>query len=89
MIQDIPLTMSAPPLLHWPALGVSRVPYQVFTDQALYDLEQATMQNGAMSVFAVGLFNDLIVKHEGVLRFKEKTVICDSSRIDTLLVIPI
>jgi anthranilate 1,2-dioxygenase small subunit len=48
-----------------------------------------TMQNGAMSVFAVGLFNDLIVEQEGVLRFREKIVICDSSRIDTLLVIPI
>jgi anthranilate 1,2-dioxygenase small subunit len=48
-----------------------------------------TMQHGAMSVFAVGLFNDLIVEQEGVLRFKEKIVICDSSRIDTLLVIPI
>jgi anthranilate 1,2-dioxygenase small subunit len=48
-----------------------------------------TMQSGEMSVFAVGCFDDLIVEDGGVLRFKEKIVICDSSRIDTLLVIPI
>jgi hypothetical protein len=47
------------------------------------------MQSGEMSVFAVGCFDDLIVEDGGALRFKEKIVICDSSRIDTLLVIPI
>jgi hypothetical protein len=29
------------------------------------------------------------VEREGALLFQEKTVVCDSSRIDTLLVIPI
>ena len=48
-----------------------------------------TMHSGEMSVFAVGLFDDLVVRHEGTLRFQEKLVICDSSRIDTLLVIPL
>jgi anthranilate 1,2-dioxygenase small subunit len=48
-----------------------------------------TMKTGEMSVFAVGLFDDLIVTGETQLLFKEKTVVCDSSRIDTLLVIPI
>jgi len=48
-----------------------------------------TMKTGEMSVFAVGLFDDLIVTGETQMLFKEKTVVCDSSRIDTLLVIPI
>lgn len=48
-----------------------------------------TMKTGEMSVFAVGLFNDLIVASETQVLFKEKIVVCDSSRIDTLLVIPI
>ena len=48
-----------------------------------------TMKTGEMSVFAVGFFNDLIVASEAQVLFKEKIVVCDSSRIDTLLVIPI
>ena len=48
-----------------------------------------TMKTGEMTVFAVGLFNDLIVTSETQVLFKEKTVVCDSSRVDTLLVIPI
>jgi hypothetical protein len=36
-----------------------------------------------------GFFNDLIVASETQVLFKEKIVVCDSSRIDTLLVIPI
>jgi len=48
-----------------------------------------TMKTGEMSVFAVGFFNDLIVVSETQVLFKEKIVVCDSSRIDTLLVIPI
>lgn len=48
-----------------------------------------TMHTGEMVVFAVGVFDDLIIEHDGKLLFHEKTVICDSSRIDTLLVIPI
>jgi anthranilate 1,2-dioxygenase small subunit len=48
-----------------------------------------TMHSGEMSLFAVGFFDDLLVEHDGTLLFREKTVVCDSSRIDTLLVIPI
>ena len=48
-----------------------------------------TMHSGEMSLFAAGLFDDLIVDQEGTLLFAEKTVVCDSSRIDTLLVIPL
>ena len=48
-----------------------------------------TMHTGEMVVFAVGSFDDLLVAREGRLLFREKTVVCDTSRIDTLLVIPI
>ena len=48
-----------------------------------------TMQTGEMSVFAVGLCDDLIVESTGQRLFKDKIVVCDSSRIDTLLVLPI
>jgi anthranilate 1,2-dioxygenase small subunit len=47
------------------------------------------MQTGEMSVFAVGLCDDLIVESTGQRLFKDKIVVCDSSRIDTLLVLPI
>jgi anthranilate 1,2-dioxygenase small subunit len=48
-----------------------------------------TMHTGEMAVFAVGFFDDVLVECQGALLFQEKTVVCDSSRIDTLLVIPI
>src|SRR5262245_11070433 len=41
-----PLATVAEPLVQWPELGVCRVPYQVFTDQALYDLEQPRIFRG-------------------------------------------
>jgi anthranilate 1,2-dioxygenase small subunit len=48
-----------------------------------------TMHTGEMAVFAVGFFDDVLVKRDETWMFQEKTVVCDSARIDTLLVIPI
>jgi anthranilate 1,2-dioxygenase small subunit len=48
-----------------------------------------TMHTGEMTLFAAGYFDDVVVEREGTLQFQEKIVVCDSSRIDTLLVIPI
>ena len=48
-----------------------------------------TMHTGEMLLFAVGYFDDVLVEREGTLLFHEKTVVCDTSRIDTLLVIPL
>jgi anthranilate 1,2-dioxygenase small subunit len=48
-----------------------------------------TMHTGEMMVFAVGVFDDVVNERNGTLLFHEKTVVCDSSRIDTLLVIPL
>ena len=48
-----------------------------------------TMSEGDMSVFACGRYLDRIVEDAGALRFRERMVVLDSRRIDTLLVIPI
>jgi anthranilate 1,2-dioxygenase small subunit len=48
-----------------------------------------TMAEGDMSIFACGRYLDRIVEDGGALRFLERTVVLDSRRIDTLLVIPI
>ena len=48
-----------------------------------------TMSDGAMSVFACGRYLDHVVEQAGVLKYRERTVILDSKRIDTLLIIPI
>ncbi len=48
-----------------------------------------TMHDGDMSVFACGKYLDRIVERDGVLRIRERIVVLDSRRIDTLLVIPI
>jgi anthranilate 1,2-dioxygenase small subunit len=48
-----------------------------------------TMHTGEMMVFVVGFFDDVLVERGGTLLFHEKTVVCDTSRIDTLLVIPV
>ena len=48
-----------------------------------------TMQSGAMSVFACGRYLDRIVEADGVLKFAERIVVCDSRTVDTLLVVPL
>jgi 3-phenylpropionate/cinnamic acid dioxygenase small subunit len=47
------------------------------------------MRDGAMSIFATGRYVDGLVDEGGALRFRERVVVCDSSRIDTLLAIPL
>ena len=48
-----------------------------------------TMSEGAMSVFACGKYIDRIVEQGGGLKYKERSIVLESRRIDTLLVIPI
>lgn len=48
-----------------------------------------TMQEGDICVFSTGKYEDRIVFEAGTPRFRERIVICDSSRVDTLIVIPI
>jgi 3-phenylpropionate/cinnamic acid dioxygenase small subunit len=48
------------------------------------------MRGGATEVFATGRYIDRIVRsHDAALKFAERVVVCDSSNIDTLLVIPL
>jgi len=47
------------------------------------------MRGGAMDLFATGRYVDTMVEDGGVLRFRERLVVCDSSRVDTLLAIPL
>jgi len=48
-----------------------------------------TMLDGRMTLFAAGRYVDRIVLEEGQCRFRSRTVILDSSRIDTLIAIPL
>ena len=59
-----------------------------YTVQSSYAVIR-TMQQGDVSVFSSGKFLDEIVVDGDRLLFRERTVVCDSSRIDTLIVIPI
>ena len=47
------------------------------------------MRDGKMDLFATGRYMDEIVEQDGVLKFRDRTVVCDSSRVDTLLAIPL
>jgi anthranilate 1,2-dioxygenase small subunit len=47
------------------------------------------MRDGRMDLFATGRYLDVIVEEGVALRFRERVVVCDSARIDTLLAIPL
>jgi 3-phenylpropionate/cinnamic acid dioxygenase small subunit len=49
-----------------------------------------TMRDGGTEVFATGRYIDQVVQlPDGALAFAERVVVCDSTNIDTLLVIPL
>ena len=49
-----------------------------------------TMRDGRMDLFATGVYLDRMREDaDGALRFTERLAICDSSRFDTLLAIPL
>ena len=48
-----------------------------------------TMQDGAMTLFAVGHYVDRVLRRPEGWRFASKIVVLDSRRIDTLLAIPL
>jgi 3-phenylpropionate/cinnamic acid dioxygenase small subunit len=47
------------------------------------------MRDGIMDLFATGRYVDALVHEGGSLRFRERIVVCDSHRVDTLLAIPL
>jgi anthranilate 1,2-dioxygenase small subunit/terephthalate 1,2-dioxygenase oxygenase component beta subunit len=48
-----------------------------------------TMRDGRMDLFVAGRYRDKVRDTEAGLRFAERIVICDSSRFDTLVAIPL
>jgi len=48
-----------------------------------------TMLDGSMSIFSAGVYLDQIMLGSGEARFKERVVVADSRRIETLLVFPL
>jgi anthranilate 1,2-dioxygenase small subunit len=47
------------------------------------------MRDGTTDLFATGRYLDLLVEEAGALRFRERIAVCDSSKVDTLLAIPL
>ena len=47
------------------------------------------MRDGKMDLFATGRYLDKVVEESGALKFAERVAVCDSSRFDTLLAIPL
>jgi anthranilate 1,2-dioxygenase small subunit len=47
------------------------------------------MRDGKMDLFATGRYLDVVVETDAGLKLRERVVVCDSSRVDTLLAIPI
>ena len=47
------------------------------------------MRDGTTSLFVTGRFLDVYVRHENSVKLRERIAVCDSSRIDTLLALPL
>ena len=47
------------------------------------------LRDGTMDLFATGRYLDRVADMDGALRFEQRIVVCDSSRFDTLLAIPL
>jgi anthranilate 1,2-dioxygenase small subunit len=47
------------------------------------------MHDGKTDVFATGVYLDVVRAAGNDLKFKKRLVVCDSSRIDTLLALPL
>ena len=60
----------------------------VYTVETSYTVIR-TMQEGDMALFSAGKYVDEIVFEGGTPKFRSRVVVCDSNRVDTLIVIPI
>jgi 3-phenylpropionate/cinnamic acid dioxygenase small subunit len=47
------------------------------------------MRDGTMDLFATGRYLDALMDDAGALRLRERVVVCDSGRFDTLLALPL
>ena len=48
-----------------------------------------TNQSGESSVYQTGIYHDTLVRSEGVLKYRKKIAVYDTSRVQTLLATPI
>jgi anthranilate 1,2-dioxygenase small subunit len=69
-------------------LAVESIDGDIATCRSNY-LVIRTMQDGAMSLFSAGVYLDQVVLGPGVAQFKQRVVVTDSRRIETLLVFPL
>ncbi|NKB22515.1 MAG: hypothetical protein GKS01_18675 [Alphaproteobacteria bacterium] len=65
--------------------GLDGIEYSLQTSFACF----RTVQSSAPEIFCTGKYLDRIIDDGSILRFKERIVVCDSERIDTLIVIPL
>ncbi len=49
----------------------------------------STNEAGDSAVYQAGCYQDIVVRHQGLWRYREKRVLYDTSRVQTLLAIPI
>jgi len=47
------------------------------------------MQDGDTEIFATGRYLDLYKVEDDAVKLNERTVVCDSSRVDTLMALPL
>ncbi|MGY6126759.1 aromatic-ring-hydroxylating dioxygenase subunit beta (plasmid) [Paraburkholderia strydomiana] len=47
------------------------------------------MRDGTTSLFVTGRYLDVYARHEDSVKLRERIAVCDSSRIDTLLALPL
>ncbi len=70
------------------ALQIERESATRFACRSNY-LVVRTMGDGEMSLFSAGVYMDVVEIADGAARFRERIVVAESRRIDTLLVIPL
>ena len=73
---------------HISALAVTARDDGAFDARSNY-LVVRTSVDGEMTLFSAGVYADVIVITDGIARFRERIVIAESRRIDTLLVLPL
>src|SRR5690348_8871623 len=70
-----------------PSLRPAQAPNEIAAEAPF--LVVRTMRDGRMDLFATGVYLDRLRQVDGGLRFSERIVVCDSSRFDTLVAIPL
>lgn len=66
---------------------VSESPEEVRSETAF--MVARIMRDGSTDLFITGRYLDVYVRHEDDVKLRERIAVCDSSRIDTLLALPL